>query len=230
MIIKIDLNKEAQSKLIDFKNKYLDLYPGYLHDEINGKLLLGFTNNNDLINQIYCYLKLIPEKINPYLGFINILKKHFNLKENKILEVGAGAIPILAFYIYDKYKNIVNIQDPNVIFSNLIKGNIYKDKFELETDISKYDLIIGFNPCGATENIIKNAIKNHKNFAIALCGCCFLPDDYTNRTPEKWHKYLFNLAKKLGNENYEIKFKSFPKKYQRFEPVIIGIYKKSTNR
>ncbi|MBO5095997.1 MAG: hypothetical protein J6B98_03905 [Bacilli bacterium] len=230
MIIKNDWSMEERTKIINFKNKYIDLYPDYLQNEINSKLLFGITNDNDIINQIYAYLELIPDEINPYLGFLEHLKQYFNLKKINILEIGSGCIPMLAFYIYDLYKNKIDIQEPNIIFSNIIKGNIFKEKFTETTNIDKYDLIIGFNPCSATESMIKNAIKNNKNFAIALCGCCFLPDEFIERNSEKWHEYLFKLAKDLGKDNYEIVMSTFPINYQRKEPIITGIYKKSMSK
>lgn len=69
MIIKQIGNKE-RIKLEEYKQKYYELYPDYLQEELDNKLLLGFTNNNDIINQIYCYLDLIDDNINPYLDFI----------------------------------------------------------------------------------------------------------------------------------------------------------------
>lgn len=88
MIISKKPNIFKRRKLQKFKNKYILLYLDYLQDEIEDKLLLGYTNNNDIINQIYCYLNLVDDNINAYKGFIEILKSNFDLKQN-ILEVGS---------------------------------------------------------------------------------------------------------------------------------------------
>lgn len=63
--------------------------------------------------------------------------------------------------------------DPLIIFDKISAAYVIKEKFTETTNIDKYDLIIGYNPCGVTESIIINTIKNKKSFAIALCGCCF---------------------------------------------------------
>lgn len=213
--------EDAKKKLLDFKEKYIHLYPDYLQEEIEEKLLLGFTNNNDTINQIYSYLNVVDDNINLYKEFLRILEKHFDLNCN-ILEVGAGTIPILAKYINDNHKCNLTLIEPNIIFEDLLECNIIKEKFTNQTDISKYDLIIGYNPCQATENIIRNSIEQNKNFCIALCGCCFLPENYTDRTPKTWHKYLIELASQLSQNNYEITLLYFEQKYHIEHPIIIG--------
>jgi len=220
MIISKRPNIFKRTKLNRFKNKYSHLYPDYLQEEIENKLLLGYTNNNDTINQIYCYLNIVDDNINAYKGFINILKNNFDLNKN-ILEIGAGNIPILIKYLEEEKIN-VDIVEPNIIFDNIIKGKIIKEKFTEKTNISNYDLIIGYNPCQATESIIKNAIKHNKDFCIALCGCCFLPDIYTERTPIEWHKYLLDVAKKLSKDKYEVTFEYFDDKYKIEYPIIVG--------
>lgn len=229
MIIKTNFSQKGLNKLHEFKYKFYDLYPPQLQKEIDNNLFLGFTNNEDTINQIYCYLDLIEEDINPYLGFQKHLDKIFNLKQTKILEVGSGSIPILAHLIETKYKQKVDIQEPITLLANYTKGTIYKEKFKENTNTSNYDLIIGYNPCEASESIIKNAIKNKKDFAVALCGCCHLPKNDKEKKPENWHQYLLDIAKHLGKENYKITFTYFPKKYHLNNPIITGIYKNFTN-
>lgn len=220
MIIKQIENVEKE-KLTKFKQEYYNLYPDYLQEELDEKLLLGFTNNNDIINQIYCYLNLIEENINPYLEFYNILNNNFDLKNMKILEVGCGFIPILSKIFSDNNISI-DIIDPLVTFKTLNAGKVLNEKFSIDTNIDNYDLIIGYNPCGATENMIRKSITESKDFCIFLCGCCFLPADYTDRTPDRWHKYLYDLATELSNGKYEIKFIYFDKKYNLEYPIIIG--------
>ena len=224
MIISKRPNIFKRFKLNRFKNKYSHLYPDYLQEELENKLLLGYTNNNDTVNQIYCYLNLVNDSINAYKGFIKILEDNFDLN-NSILEIGAGTIPILAKYLSDKEINI-DILEPNIIFDKLTNDKVIKKKFDVKTNIDKYNLLIGYNPCGATEDIIKNAIKHNKDFCIALCGCCFLPEKYKNRTPDEWHNYLFSIANKLSKNNYEIKFEYFNNRYKIEYPVIIGKFKK----
>lgn len=133
---------------------------------------------------------------------------------------------MLAKYLSDDSIN-VDMMDPNIIFDELVKGKVIKEKFSEKTNIGNYDLLIGYNPCQATESIIKNAIKHNKEFCIALCGCCFLPDKYKNRTAKEWHKYLFDMAESLNKGIYEIKFYYFDELYKVEYPIIIGKLKEN---
>lgn len=223
MIISNKPNFFKKRKLKKFKKKYLSFYPDYLQEEINEKIFKGYTNNNDTINQIYCYLNIVDNNINAYKEFCKIIEKYFG-KKLKILEVGAGTIPILANYL-EKEKYQVDIIDPNIIFKNITKGKIIKKYFDIKTNIDKYDIIIGFNPCKATEDIIKNSIKSQKNFCIALCGCCFLPDSFKERNSKIWHKYLYDIATKLADNNYELKYVFFDQTKKIEYPILIGKYK-----
>lgn len=222
MIILPEPNEEEKRLLLEFKNKYYDLYPDYLQEELDESLLLGFTNTNDNINQIYCYLDLVPDKINPYIAFLNILKDNFNLNAN-ILEVGCGLMPILSKYLKKYFPDsYLTLLDKSIKFKNF-KDKCIETTFYENYDISKYDLIIGYNPCQASEAIIRNAIKNNKDFCIALCGCCFLPKEYKERTPELWHKYLIDLANDLSTK-YKIEVKYFDQSTHLDNPIVLGKY------
>ena len=118
-----------------------------------------------------------------------------------------------------------SMSQKNIIFKNIISGKIIEEYFNTKTKIEEYDLIIGYNPCRATEDIIKNSIENKKDFCIALCGCCFLPDNYKNRSPEVWHNYLYDLAKTLDYNSYEINLIHFDKNFKIEHPILIGKYK-----
>ena len=151
MILYDKLSNTDKAKLLAFKEKYYQRYVSYLQEELDNKLLKGFTNNNDTINQIYCYLQIVPDKFNYYLEFIKIIQKYFVLENKKVLEIGAGSLPILASYLESKALNY-DIMDPGIILEDLvgIKGRVFKEKFSLDTSITDYDLLIGYNPCAAT--------------------------------------------------------------------------------
>ncbi len=220
LILYDKLSDDDITKLIAFKEKYYGRYVSYLQEEIDEKLLKGFTNNNDIINQIYCYLNIVPDTFNYYKEFAKIVRKYFAIETKKILEVGAGSLPILASYMQDmsfKY----DIIDPNTILEDLvgIKGNVFKEDFTNTTDIGSYDLVIGYNPCKATDAIIRNCLENHKEFIIALCGCAFLPSGY-NRTNKEWQKYLFKIIEQLGKD-YNFYIETFKDIYKIEYPILV---------
>ena len=222
MIISRKQNNDEKKQINNFIKQYIDLYPDYLKEEITHKVYKGFTNNNDTINQIYCYLNIVSDKINPYLTFYNYLNNNFDINNKHILEIGAGTIPIMAEILNAKCNAIVSIIDPLIIFKTSNEIKVLKSKFTDTTNIESYDILIGYNPCAATECIIKRAIDGNKSFCIATCGCCFLPENYEERTPEAWHKYLINLAKTLGKDKYEIFVDYFDADLKISYPIISG--------
>ena len=105
------------------------------------------------------------------------------------------------------------------------KLEAFKEKFSLTTNITDYDLLIGYNPCGATEAMIKNCLKNHKEYIIALCGCAFLPESYKTRTNKEWQKYLFQIIEKLG-QDYNLYIEYFKDYFQIEYPILVMKLKK----
>ena len=226
MILYDKLSSSDKAKLVAFKEKYYQRYVSYLQEELDNKLLNGFTNNNDTINQIYCCLQIVPDRFNYYLEFIKIIQKYFALENKKVLEVGAGSLPILASYLESKALSY-DIMDPGTILEDIvgIKGKVIKEKFSLATNITYYDLLIGYNPCAATESMIRNCLKNHKEFIIALCGCAFLPENYKVRTNKQWQKYLLQIIEKSG-QDYNLYIEYF-KDYLNIEyPILVMKLKK----
>ena len=71
-------------------------------------------------------------------------------------------------------------------------------------DIGNYDLLIGFRPCNATENIIDMCFKFNKDFVIYLCPCDLQPYDekIKCKDADEWRKFIINKVK--NNNNYEI--------------------------
>ena len=106
MILYDKLSDTDKAKLIAFKEKYYQRYVSYL--------------------------QIVPDKYNYYLEFIKIIQKYFVLENKKVLEIGAGSLPILASYLESKALNY-DIMDPGIILEDVvgIKGRVFKEKFSL---------------------------------------------------------------------------------------------------
>jgi hypothetical protein len=128
---------------------------------------------------------------------------------NNILEIGSGAIPILA-NIVNKYTNkLVNTMEPNNIINVKKEVKNINQRFSDQTDINNYDFIYAFRPCMPTEDIILSCLKNNKDFCIYLCNCALKPKKLTNYqknnwTSKDWHKYLLEITSKY-KEKFIIK-------------------------
>ena len=136
--------------------------------------IYGEKDANSVLRQIYAHSKLLEDKDNEYLSFLNyLLYKKYNLGGN-ILEIGGGVYPVLSSYI-DKYQRkigcgTITVVDPQLGISKLGSIKLVKDKFNIDS-IKKYDLIISQSPCLITHEVIDSSIDNGKEFFVTLCRC-----------------------------------------------------------
>ena len=77
----------------------------------------------------------------------------------------------------------------------------YCDDFSNEEqgfNISPYDLLIGLEPCDATEHIIRQSLKYNKPFEIALCYTAHKAlVDCKIKTREDWYNYLKSISSEI---------------------------------
>lgn len=122
---------------------------------------------------------------NRFTVFADFIQKNYP-HCNKVLDVAGGQGGLTIELIKRGYQ--VTVIDPKI----KIKGNkIEKIKkyFDDSINISDYDLIIGMHPDGATEYIIKNAIKYNKKFAVVPC-CVFPINKKLQFNYYQWIEYL----------------------------------------
>lgn len=143
-----------------------------------------------------------------FMDYLN--DKYKNLAHSKILDVGAGRICSLS-KLLTQQGAIVTAIDPNIrLTDNSLKASnitpIRKpfkcdeySKNGIGTNISNYDLIVGLEPCDATEHIIRQSLKYDKPFDIYLCGA---PHDGLNRqtfkTHTDWYNHLQNISQEIS--------------------------------
>lgn len=156
--------------------KYLKENPeafNYIEKEqIIKSLYDDWGSHNHICLQLYDELGLLPDDRNPYKAFSKLVNDIFDIKNKKIIEVGGGNLPRLA-------KRIAEIQDTGTITvydpSLYIKENeelrikLIKRRFNSITNVSSADLLVGLLPCGSSSVIVKSALRNNKDFIIALC-------------------------------------------------------------
>lgn len=149
-------------------------------------------------------------------SFSRYIKTRFDAeKYNKVLDVGAGRIPELSMELKARGYNVFAI-DPKLEKTNGI--TCIKDLFDYEvTSVKEYDLLVGLEPCMATEHIIRSALLNDKAFAISLC---MTPHNSLSgkkfRDMNEWWNYLISITddrayieikKVLGKEHAVIRSK-----------------------
>lgn len=176
----------------------------------------------DVLRQIYDTLDITPDKDNMYKGFVDLLKKNYDINCD-IVEVGGGVIPVVAKHIRDaQVTGSVTVFDPKIsrVLQNSDGYTLKREMFTDNTKTGDAKLFVGFMPCQATELIIRKAVENDADFMIALCeGGHYDYDDYFDE--EEWRESMRYLArrelekKKMGTLE-ETDLKSFGDPY----PVI----------
>lgn len=170
------------------------------------------TNTITVADGIVDFLYNIGKRNIPreYLFRNNIINNYPVEKIKKVLDVGAGRLCKLSQFLME-HGYSVTAMDPNIrLTDGEIEGlQLQEDFFECDefaenekgTDISEYDLIIGMEPCEATEHIIRQCLKYCKPFEIALCATAHDGlDGEKFKDQQEWYKHLQGLGESIRIE------------------------------
>ena len=184
------------------------------------------TEKNKFLTDLNAYVlkkdKVIADEVFDFFVSENLVKneprtttfiRHLISKYNvssapKILDVGAGRMCHLSTKLGNRgFK--VTAMDPKIRLKDseikqrkiqrIIKQQFYCDEHDKGTDISNFDLLVGLEPCDATEHIIRQSLKYEKPFEISLC---YQAHDALNgtkfATPEDWYEYLQQISNEIN--------------------------------
>lgn len=128
----------------------------------------------------------------------------------RVFDIGCGPLMDLSKYLINAGYDITSI-DPRLINPDGVRRK--KDYFIYgKTDISSFDLLIGLEPCDATEHIMKSAIESHIPFCIALCVALHKAINGQDfKSFEEWYNYLLEESK--GEATVIKDAKVFTKRY-----------------
>lgn len=151
--------------------------------EIREGLNAAFMPESKFIQR--CYTKLI-ESISD--------------KNTKLLDVGAGMVPLSSILMADDGMQVSTMDKlitPEGLLDNYnLKG--YSEYFTSDTDISKYDVVVGNRPCSAIPKIVENCARQNKGYLISLCGCDISQyKDSHGKTARSWRDVLPQYDKKV---------------------------------
>ncbi len=94
--------------------------------------------------------------------------------QKSILEVGSGVFPIASLHMAKKFKR-VSAMNPYFFLSTLALNNMkvypISNMFNINTDISDFDIVVGKCPCSAIEPIVKLCSAQKKPYFVELCNC-----------------------------------------------------------
>lgn len=142
------------------------------------------------------------EQIEMQSKFVRLSGMLYDEANTKILDVGAGGIPLTSFLFTNDYSDVSSM-DRFLLSEEFLKAqNItpYNQYFTRSTKVSDFDYVVGRRPCSAITNIVENCAKENKPYFLELCDCHLdkikLPD---GSHPSSWEEVLPDL-------DHDIKF------------------------
>lgn len=223
-------NLSEKEKLELLSNYFNEHGNSYKDVEIRRIMNQFGTSYGDHLTQIYYALGLLEDEENPYIGFTQLIEKLYGLDIN-ILEVGGGVYPALTSEITKRQlvigKGSITVYDPLLSKNvNFKKAILVKEGILNTTDFSKYDLVIGKEPCSATTILIDNCLKQKKDMLVSPCKCYnLLPEyiEYDDDPLTDWYNYVKNY---MGNYTNTVETNYLSKKMHYDNPI----YTKSLKR
>ena len=184
----------------DYMNTYGNLYPEHVREFIEGTFLgEGFEMDfyPDVMHQVYSKIGVYDYTDNFYDMCIREIQKNYSLDKN-VIDVGCGFYPAFAERVAKlQHDGSVTAMDYDLITTEHGTVKLIKDTFTENTNLTKYDLVLGIMPCEATVPMIKNANKNDIDLFIQLCGCTHFenPNPFMPITLDMWYLYLDHVLK-----------------------------------
>ena len=152
-----------------FKNKYKILKSiapdnsiarSYFEKEFD-QILFAFDHISD------------TDQLNNQALFVRLSETLYDDSNSKILDVGAGGIPLTSFLFTTSYDNVSSM-DKFLLSEEFLKSqniNPINRYFTKHTDISHYDFVVGRKPCTAIPSIVQRCAEKNKPYFLELCGC-----------------------------------------------------------
>ena len=139
-----------------------------------------------------------------------LVDKYGCLSGKKVLDVGAGRVCALSKAIAGEGAKVTamdtNIRiDGGILRKNKVVPirNLFRcdeySKNGVGTCIDNFDLIVGLEPCDATEHIIRQSLNKGKPFDVSLCAQPHRGlNGETFRTFEEWYEHLAKISREVS--------------------------------
>ena len=136
-----------------------------------------------------------------------IVDKYPVERYKNVMDVGAGRICRLSKFLTKHGYNVTAVDTDIRLDDGEVDFKFEKKLFlcseyagdKTPTDISNFDLIVGCEPCDATEHILREGLLKNKAFAVALCHA---PHDSLSGTKfksaEDWFWHLNSISDKVA--------------------------------
>lgn len=203
--LKLRKSKNINKKIMEFDR--------YMNNRIGGGEKECVLVSDELID----FFDVLFHKVKRFESFARKIRRLYPPETYpRVLEVGCGVLMDLSLEL-TKYGYEITGVDPNALSheellevrnklvnmkllldayeKEMRKVTIVKDSFDYKTaDLTNYDLIVGLEPCEATEHILRGSLQYHKPCIIGLCATAHESLDGTvfeNRF--LWYDYLKSI-------------------------------------
>lgn len=201
----------ARKNLEEYFKRYGEFYPCEIIEFIKSSFLGRAFREDiwiDVMSQVYGATGVFDLVDNIYDMNIQEIKSDYSIDQD-ILEVGCGFYPAMGIKLSNMQKSgSITVMDPDVIPTSSGKITIYKEMFTKDTDVSKYQLIMGVMPCEGVIPMIESANKNELDLYIQLCGCTHFENMSPFFTPtlSSWYGYISKVMEDTipDNRHYEM--------------------------
>lgn len=213
--MKIDNNKAIM--LIELAKKYLDENVERFNEQekktFMNKLLENIKGDQKFMyDEVYDFLVHyeLVEGVSRHKNFARYINRNYHpFYTSNVLDVGAGRLCELSCALQKHGYNMFAM-DPNIrllpheakdLQIHISKDLFLCDKFAKNkkgTDVSKYDLLIGLEPCIATEHIIHQGLQYDKPFEVVLCYEAHKAlNGKQFRTVDEWFEHLLKISSEV---------------------------------
>ena len=213
-------------QLYDRAFAYLELNPERFTDQEKMKFMQSLQEwiagtSETIDDEVYDFLitaKLADKKSREEVFASYLNEKYGYLTFRRVMDIGAGRMCKLSTLLAKNGTKMYAI-DPNIRLSeseayDLGIAKISRDPFVCDwalgrggvgTKVKGADILVGLEPCDATEHIIRQGLKYDKPFDVVLCAA---PHDSMDgkkfRSYEEWYEYLLKISgevdiNKVGN-------------------------------
>ncbi len=140
----------------------------------------------------------------------------------KILDVGAGKIPMSSILLAELRGGNVVAMDKSIILPNDVMEKLgvepIKEMFTEDTKLEDIGVIVGNKPCSAIEPIVKIASERGMNYVLKLCDC-YAPAGEKGGV-ESWQETLRTLDPRIKFDATKEYVTSLPVSEKKFNAVI----------
>lgn len=142
--------------------------------------------------------------------------------KTKILDVGAGKIPMSSIILAESRDGNVVAMDKSIILPDDVMERLgvetRREMFTENTQLDDIGIIVGNKPCSAIEPIVKIASRSGMDYIIKLCDC-YAPNGEKGGV-ESWQETLRTLDPRIKFDETKEYVTSLPVSEKMFNTVI----------